>query len=162
MQRFAALFAAIDQTNATNAKVEAMVRYFSTAPPADAAWAVFFLTGRRIKRLVQSGSVGRWVTTATGLGEWLLGECYAVVGDGAETAALMLDQMPTAPSEDLSLAAWVEDRILPLRNADPEDQQFSVIDWLRGLDRWERFTLLKLLTGELRVGDADRLVEKAL
>ena len=28
MSRFAALFAAIDQTNSTNAKVEAMVRYF--------------------------------------------------------------------------------------------------------------------------------------
>ena len=162
MKRFAGLFAAIDQTNATNAKVEAMAQYFSTAPPADAAWAVFFLTGRRIKRLVQSGSVGRWVTTATGLGEWLLGECYAVVGDGAETAALMLDQMPTAPSEDLSLATWVEDRILPLRQAEPEDQQFYVIDWLRGLDRWERFTLLKLLTGELRVGVSQTLVVRAL
>ena len=29
-----------------------MVRYFAEAPPADAAWAVFFLTGRRLKRLV--------------------------------------------------------------------------------------------------------------
>jgi DNA ligase-1 len=162
MKRFAGLFAAIDHTNATNAKVDAMVQYFSTASPADAAWAVFFLTGRRIKRLVQSGSIGRWVTTATGLGDWLLGECYAVVGDGAETAALMLDQMPTAPSEDLSLATWVEDRILPLRHAEPEDQQFSVIDWLRGLERWERFTLLKLLTGELRVGVSQTLVVRAL
>ena len=37
MRRFARLFAAIDQTTSTNAKVEAMVQYFATAPPADAA-----------------------------------------------------------------------------------------------------------------------------
>ena len=52
MKRFADLFAAIDRTNSTTAKVEAMVQYLSAAPPADAAWAVFFLTGRRLKRLV--------------------------------------------------------------------------------------------------------------
>ena len=52
MNRFAALFAAIDGTNATNAKVEAIARYFADAPPADAAWAIYFLTGRRLKRLV--------------------------------------------------------------------------------------------------------------
>jgi len=104
--RFAGLFAAIDRTNSTNAKVEAMVQYFATAPPHDAAWAVFFLTGRRLKRLVHGMAVGQWALTATGLSEWLLGESYAVVGDGAETAALILDQLPSLPSEDTSLAEW--------------------------------------------------------
>ena len=110
MIRFAGLFAAIDRTNSTNAKVEAMVQYFATAPPHDAAWAVFFLTGRRLKRLVHGMAVGQWALTATGLSEWLLGESYAVVGDGAETAALILDQLPSVPSEDLSLAEWIEER----------------------------------------------------
>jgi DNA ligase-1 len=162
MKRFADLFAAIDQTNSTNAKVEAMVAYFSTSPPADAAWAVFFLTGRRLKRLIHGASVADWVTSATGFGNWMLGECYAVVGDGAETAALMLDQMPTIHSDAASLADWVENRILPLRTADPEDQQLAVIEWMRGLERWQRFTLLKLLTGELRVGVSQTLVVRAL
>src|SRR5690606_24876787 len=44
MKRFAELFAAVDGTTSTNAKVEAVVRYLRAAPPADAAWAVFFLT----------------------------------------------------------------------------------------------------------------------
>jgi DNA ligase-1 len=160
--RFAGLFAAIDQTNSTNAKVEAMVRYFATAPPHDAAWAVFFLTGRRIKRLVHGMAIGQWALAATGLSEWLLHECYAVVGDGAETAALILDQLPSLPAEDIALAAWIEDRILPLRDLDPLDQQAQVIGWLQRLGRWERFTLLKLLTGELRVGVSQTLVVRAL
>jgi DNA ligase-1 len=162
MTRFARLFATIDATTSTNAKIEAMAHYFASAPPADAAWAVFFLTGRRLKRLVPGKAIGDWAMAATGLKEWLLSECYAVVGDGAETAALILDQLPSTPSAELSLAHWVEDRILPLRQATAEHQQRQVIDWVRALGRWERFTLLKLLTGELRVGVSQTLVVRAL
>ena len=162
MIRFARLFAAIDQTNSTNAKVAAMADYFRHAPPADAAWAVFFLTGRRVKRLVPGAAIGDWTAAATGIEEWLLDECYAVVGDGAETAALVLDQLPAAPPEDISLAQWVEERILPLRNMPPEMQEARVIEWVQRLDRWSRFTLLKLLTGELRVGVSQTLVVRAL
>jgi DNA ligase-1 len=162
MKRFASLFAEIDQTNATSRKVEAMVRYFSAVPPADGGWAIFVLTGRRLKRLLPYRAVTDWVMAATGLPEWLLSECYAVVGDGAETAALALDQLPRMATEELSLAQWIEDRILPLRGADPEDQQRLVLQWLQSLDRWQRFTLLKLLTGELRVGVSQTLVVRAL
>ena len=52
MKRFSALYEALDRTTSTNAKVAALVAYFREAPPADAAWAVFFLTGRRLKRVV--------------------------------------------------------------------------------------------------------------
>ncbi len=162
MKRFAALFAAIDHTTSTNAKVEAMAAYFSSAPAADTAWAVYFLIGRRLKRLVPGRSIGQWALSATGLSEWLLGECYAVVGDGAETATLILDQLPAQAAAPLSLAQWVEGRIQPLRNIDPDEQQRRVIAWVRELDRWERFTLLKMLTGELRLGVSQTLVVRAL
>ena len=162
MKQFAALFAAIDHTTSTNAKVEAMVAYLSSAPAADAAWATFFLTGRRLKRLLPYRAIGEWTMTATGVSEWLLGECYAVVGDGAETATLILDQLPAAVAEPLSLAEWVEDRILTLRELDAREQQRRVIAWVRELTRWERFTLLKLLTGELRLGVSQTLVVRAL
>jgi hypothetical protein len=35
MQRFTALFLALDQTNKTNAKVQALVQYFNKATPED-------------------------------------------------------------------------------------------------------------------------------
>ena len=162
MRRFALLYDAIDSTTSTNAKVAAMVDYFKAAPPADAAWAVFFLTGRRLKRLVSYISIRDWTLAATGLEGWLLEESYSVVGDGAETAALVLDQLPPAPGEPLSLAHWVEQRILPLRTLDPDAQQQRVTGWFRELDRLQRFILLKLLTGELRVGVSQTLVVRAL
>ena len=162
MKRFAALYDAIDGTTSTNAKVAAMATYFGKAPPADAAWAVFFLTGRRLQRLVSHPAIRDWTLAATGLEEWLLGECYAVVGDGAETAALVLDQIAVDVTEDVALAEWVEGRILPLRNLDPVAQQERVSGWWRALDRLQRFMLLKILTGELRVGVSQTLVVRAL
>ena len=87
MRAFALLYDEIDRTTSTNAKVAAMARYFASAPPADAAWAVFFLTGRRLTRLLQYSLIHDWTMAATGVESWLLQECYSVVGDGAETAA---------------------------------------------------------------------------
>ncbi len=169
MRRFARLFALVDQTTSTNAKVAAMADYFASAPPADAAWAVYFLTGRRLTRLVPHAAVGRWARAATGVDEWLLHECYAVVGDGAETAALVLDQLPSAaatpagdgaPDEDL--AQWIEARLLPLRLLTPDEQDARVLAWVGGLDRWQRLVLFKLVTGELRLGVSQTLVVRAL
>lgn len=162
MREFARLYDEIDSTTSTNAKVAAMARYFAAAPRADAAWAVFFLTGRRLKRLVPHASIGEWTLAATGFEEWILSECYSVVGDGAETAALMLDQLPTLPETPLPLATWLEQRILLLRGLDPAEQQRRVSAWWPTLDRLERFILLKLLTGEFRVGVSQTLVVRAI
>ncbi|HEU4936475.1 MAG TPA: ATP-dependent DNA ligase [Vicinamibacterales bacterium] len=162
MKRFAALYDAIDSTTSTNAKVAAMVAYFKDAPPADAAWAVFLLTGRRLKRLISYPAIHAWTLAATGLESWLLEESYSVVGDGAETAALVLDQVAVVSSEDVPLSEWVEGRILPLRELDEDTQERRVTSWWSGLDRLQRFMLLKILTGELRVGVSHTLVVRAL
>ena len=163
MIRFARLFDEIDGTTSTNAKVAAMARYFAEAPAADAAWAVFFLTGRRLKRLVPYVAIHDWTLSATKLPSWVIEECYSVVGDGAETAALVLDQLP--PTDDpapLPLSRWVEDRIVPLRGMTPDLQRARVMDWWTPLDRLQRFVLLKMITGELRVGVSQTLVVRAL
>ena len=44
----------------------------------------------------------------------------------------MLDQLPSWPVGGLPLAAWIEERILPLRELDPLDAAGAVIDW------WQR------------------------
>ena len=163
MLRFASLFEAIDSTTSTNAKVAAMAKYFGEAPPADAAWAVFFLTGRRLKRLVPYAAIHDWTLADTHLPSWLIEESYSVVGDGAETAALVLDQLPAVENTSpLSLAQWVETRILALKDMAPDEQRRKVTEWWAPLDRLQRFVLLKMITGELRVGVSQTLVVRAL
>jgi ATP-dependent DNA ligase len=163
VKRFAALYDAIDRTMSTNAKVAALAAYFREAPPADAAWATFFLTGRRLKRLIASAALRAWAEEIAGIPDWLLLECYGAAGDFAEVAALLIDALPPAPREpDLPLAQWIQDRLLPLAAMDEAGQRAHVIAWWRGLPRNERFLLNKLLTGEFRVGVAQTLVVRAL
>jgi len=163
MKRFADLYEALDSTTSTLAKVAAMRRYFREAPPADAAWALWFLTGRRPKRLLGVRALVGWTLELTGTPDWLFGECYAVVGDLAECIALLLDDgsRVTHPDET-PLSEWMEQRILPLRTLEAEEQRARVTGWWRTLDRRELFLLNKLLTGELRVGVSATLVLRAL
>src|SRR5215471_750889 len=91
MRRFTDLYEALDRTTSTNAKISALAAYFRNAPAADAAWAAFFLTGRRLKRLVPSAALWTWAQEITGLPDWLLRECYSAAGDFAEVIALALD-----------------------------------------------------------------------
>lgn len=162
MKRFAALYEVLDQTASTNEKVAAMAAYFAGAPAADAAWAVFFLTGRRLKRLLPPRLLAGWAMEAVGVPEWLFEESYGSVGDLAETIALLLDARPRSSEEGLSLAAWVEERVLSLKELPEEEQRARVLGWWSGLDRWQTFVLNKILTGELRVGVSQTLVERAL
>lgn len=60
MKRFARLFRELDETTRTNEKVDALVRYFESTPPADAAWALAFLSGRRIQRAVNARLLFEW------------------------------------------------------------------------------------------------------
>ena len=90
MKAFSALFTQLDQTTRTNEKVAALESYFRAAPAQDAAWALWFLTGQRMKRVVKPGLLRVWAAEAAGLPLWMVEECYETVGDLAETLALLL------------------------------------------------------------------------
>ncbi len=163
MRRFVALFNALDATNSTQGKVDALRRYLQDAPPHDAAWGLYFLTGRRLKRLIPSVRLREWTSVASGLQPWLVEECYAVVGDLAETVALLAGGDAGNDAElDLPLHQWVEQRLLPLREADEDTRREQVTGWWRALPPDARFVLNKLLTGALRVGVSRRLVVRGL
>lgn len=87
--RFVDLFEALDRTTATTGKRAALEAYFRASPPRDLAWAVFFLTGRRLRRLIAARELRSWAAAHTGLPPWLIEECYHTVGDLAETLAIL-------------------------------------------------------------------------
>ncbi|MGB7755456.1 MAG: ATP-dependent DNA ligase [Salinisphaera sp.] len=163
MRRFTALYTRLDTTAATKPKVAAMRDYFADAPPADAAWAVSFLCGRRIKRLIAGPKLREWVAEAIDMPMWLVEESYSAVGDSAETMTLLLDEIAAGSDGlDVPLHEWVEDRILLLKNLDEAEQKTRLYGYWRELPTDARFTLNKLLTGAFRVGVSRRLVTRAL
>ncbi|MES2975812.1 MAG: ATP-dependent DNA ligase [Pseudomonadota bacterium] len=160
MKRFARLFAELDTTTSTNAKVEALQRYFGEAPPADAAWAVYFLAGGKPRQVVATARLRALACDVAGIEDWLFEECYQAVGDLAETIALVLPQ-DSEPS-DAGLAEWVEDRLLPLRGLPEDEIAVRVKGYWRELDAQGRFLLTKLVGGGFRVGVSKLLVQRAL
>jgi DNA ligase-1 len=160
MKRFARLYTALDETTATNEKVAALVEYFVSAPPADAAWAVHFLIGRRPKRLVSSARLRMWAAQEAGVPAWLFEESYHAVGDLAETITLLLP--PSENSSELPLAYWVEERLLRLQGEDEDAQREMMLESWRELGSRERFVWNKLITGSFRVGASQQLVIRAL
>ena len=87
MRRFAALIASFDETTRVNERIDAMVAYFRATDPADAAWAVHFLSGNRPKRLIPVRKLALWAMEQSGIPDWLFEECYRAAGDLAETIA---------------------------------------------------------------------------
>lgn len=162
MQAFAQLFRQLDEARGTNAKVAAMTDFFATASDADGAWAVYFLSGRRIKRLIGPQRLREWLASATGLPDWLVTETHEHVGDLAETIALMLQGQPGSTPDERGLAEWVEAEILSLRDDDDAQRQDRVTAAWQRLDEPGRFLYSKLITGALRVGVSQTLVERAL
>ncbi len=162
MRAFAQLYEALDRTTSTNAKVAALVAYFSSAPPADAARALFFLTGRKVKRLIPSRVLWELTRDLTGWPEWLLEHCYAAVGDFAEAMALLNDRGEVVPPVDLPLSRWITERVLPLKDMDAGEQREAMRRYWSDLDVAQTFVLNRIITGEFRVGASATLVVRAL
>ncbi|XLY86216.1 ATP-dependent DNA ligase [Ectopseudomonas mendocina] len=160
MKAFAELYARLDATTSSNAKLQAMQEYFAEAPPADAAWAVYFLAGGRPRQIVPTRVLRELATRLSGLSDWLFEESYQAVGDLAETIALLLPESQHASQQ--GLAWWLEEQLLPLRGLPPAELAERLPPLWAQLDRQSLMVSLKLLTGAFRVGVSKLLVTRAL
>jgi DNA ligase-1 len=162
MRLFAQLYAELDARTATLDKVAALRRYLAAAPPADAAWAVYFLAGGKPRQSVPGALLRATACTLAGIPDWLFEESYQAVGDLAETISLVLPPPASREGEDVGLAEWVETRLLPLRGQPPQAQAQCLAQWWGTLETAERFLLCKLIGGSFRVGVSKLLVQRAL
>ncbi|HZH44327.1 MAG TPA: ATP-dependent DNA ligase [Lysobacter sp.] len=161
MKRFAALYRELDRSTATLDKRAALIGYFRDAPPEDAAWGLWLLSGGKLARIANTTELREWIVEESGTPGWLVDECHAHVGDLAETLTLLLDD-PAQPCEEVPLHVWIEQRLLPVAGGDPLARRAAVVQGWRCLCADERLAFNKLLTGALRVGVSQRLVQQAL
>ncbi len=159
MKDFAQLFNTVDQTTKTSAKTAALAAFFRTASDSDKLWTIALFSGRRPKRAVTTTQLREWAAERAGIPQWLLEEAYPIVGDLAETLALIL---PAAQKpEDRPLTDWITD-LITLRNAEISDKKAAILDAWDRLDTTERFLFNKLITGGFRIGVSRKLMTRAL
>ncbi|MBM1557952.1 ATP-dependent DNA ligase [Sulfitobacter mediterraneus] len=159
MKQFATLFAAIDQSTKTTVKVAALADYFGQAPEEDRLWTVALFSGRRPKRAVTTTRLREWAAEVADLPLWLFEESYSVVGDLAETIALILPPNPSV--DNRSLTFWIN-ALRGLSDVDEPQRKAFVLEAWQQLGGAERFLFNKLLTGGFRVGISQKLMTRAL
>ena len=164
MHRFAALYSELDASSGTGDRVAALAAYFASADQADAAWALHVLLGKQGKRLITGRRLRQICLEGSPIPEWLFDDCYAHVGDSAETIALLWQQV--APRQDPGasqpLQVWMEELLPAAAALEGEAQAEAVRQLWQGLSASELLVANKLLTGGLRVGVGPGLVLRAL
>ncbi len=160
MKAFAKLYLDLDGSTSTQRKCGHIVHFLKSASHADAAWAIFFLIGGRIRRTVSTALMRRAACQLAAVPDWLFEQSYQAVGDLGETISLLL---PLPHTElELGLAECIEQRVLPLRGLDESDALQAVSDLWMQMQAQERFLFVKWVGGGLRVGVSRALVIRAL
>lgn len=159
MRHFADLINALETTNKTNAKIEAIIDYLERAPDEDKVWFIALFTGKRPKRNVNTNLMKEWALEITQLPFWLFQESYSSVGDLGETLSLILP--PPEKNIDRSLSQWMKDIIDLKDKNEGEKKEFVLHSW-NGLEYTERLIFNKLIGGSFRIGVSDKTLINAL
>ena len=159
MKAFAQLFLSLDETNKTNEKVRILKDYFTCVPDTDKMHMLALFSGRKPKRQINSTLVRNWAIEASHIPAWLFEESYHVVGDLAETMALLMPQ--NTEGSNKTLTEWIAEINSLDKKAEDEKKAWLLSSWAM-LDSQERFVFNKLLTGSFRAGVSQNLVIKAL
>ena len=159
MDNFTNLFHELDSTNSNNAKVRSLVKYFETVEREDALWMVSLFIGKRPKRTITLSLLREWTAEISEIPYWLFEESYHVIGDLAETIAILLPEPNKA--ENYTLTGIIT-KIKALGDLEESEKRSHVFDLWNSLSRESRFLFNKILTGGFRVGVSKKTIVKAL
>ena len=159
MKDFSDLINAVEITNKTNAKIDALVHYFKTAEEKDKLWVIALFTGKRPSRPVKSNLMKDWCMEVSKLPEWLFLESYSTVGDLGETLSLLLPNPEN--TIDKPLYVWLEE-LKELKPKSDEEKKVYVLNAWNNLDSKQRFIFNKLIGGSFRIGVSKKTLVNAL
>lgn len=159
MRDFARMFYDLDQTNKTNERLLILKDYFQKASEQDKVWAIALLSGRRPRRPLSTTKLREWASELGKIPLWLFEECYQIVGDLAETIALLLP--PPERQQSRPLNYWIN-YLRDLEKLEDEEKKRRVMSALMEMDAPERFAFNKFLTGSFRIGVSQKLMIRSL
>ena len=161
MHAFATLLDSLIYTRSRTAKLKLIADYLLATPDPDRGWAMAALTGDLDMPGVKPAVIRALIEERVDPVLFRMSRDY--VGDTAETVALLWPARPPLATEGADTSALsvagVVDTLLHLSRSDAPRALAAMLD---RLDAEERFALLKMATGALRVGVSARLAKTAL
>ncbi len=158
MRAFADLLDGLIYTRSRNAKLRLIGDYLRATPDPDRGWAMAALTGTLDLPAVKPALIRAMVEAR--VDPVLFAMSRDFVGDSAETIALLWPEPHVPPKEGAPLA--LSEVVATLGAISKSDAPATLAAMLDRLEADERFALLKLATGALRVGVSARLAKTAL
>lgn len=159
MKQLALLIEKLDSTTKTTEKVNALAEYLSASTGPDKVWLIALFTGRRPRRSIKLSYLREWAAEYKEIPNWLFEESYQIVGDLAETIALLIGGSESL--HEKSLFEWMQE-LKEVRIWDENKQKSWLENAWKGLAKREVFILNKLLTGGFRMGVSEGLLVQAL
>ncbi|MGU3399756.1 cisplatin damage response ATP-dependent DNA ligase [Brucellaceae bacterium D45D] len=157
MRAFAELLDRLVLTPQRNGKLRLLVDYFRATPDPDRGLALAAITRDLELQSVKPAMLRALIAERSD--PTLFAYSYDYVGDLAETISLIWPGPNETPMGDnLPLNVVVHE----LQNASRREGPLLVAGWLDLLGISERYALLKLVTGGLRIGVSARLAKQAL
>ncbi|OAN66216.1 cisplatin damage response ATP-dependent DNA ligase [Sphingomonas sp. TDK1] len=158
MRAFADLLDRLIYTRSRNAKLRLIGEYLRVTPDPDRGWAMAALTGGLDLPAVKPALLRAMIEAR--VDPVLYGMSRDFVGDSAETIALLWPEPAVPPPESGPLTlSQVVSTLSALSRSDAPAVLAGMLD---RLEADERYALLKLATGALRVGISARLAKTAL
>ena len=156
MRAVAELLDRLALTSARNTKLTMVRDYLRDTPDPDRGWALAALTGDLTFDAAKPAFIRKAVEAR--MDAQLFRWSYDYVGDLAEAVSLVWPSRPGANREP-----QLSEVIDALRSTSRADAQRLIEGWLDALPQArERWALLKLMTGALRVGLTARLAKRAV
>jgi DNA ligase 1 len=137
-----------------------LVRYLEQAEPADAAWAVHWLLGKRLRPSVSAELLRATAQQLSGLPDWLFAASLKASSDLAECISLVLPPPTRAPQ--FGLAHGMEQGLLPLRGMPPAQQSQTLARLWSELDAAGRELTVQILASRWRSPVSALQVQRAL
>jgi DNA ligase-1 len=166
MRRFVEACDAVGATTKKLAKVARVSELFQSLTVAEAGIAATFLTGRpfahRDERVLGVGGsqLSRVVAQLAGADANNLGESYRAHGDLGDMAEHLLKKRPATKDTSLQQVAAAFDELPKARNA---SQKSAIVTGLfEPMSAGEVKYCIKIMTGDLRIGLKENLVEEAI
>ena len=157
MHAFATLLDALIYTRSRNAKLKLVADYLLATPDPDRGWAMAALTEDLDLPGVKPALIRALIESR--IDPVLFRMSREFVGDTAETVSLLWPA-PVVPVDPTPLT--ITDAVESLRHLSRSDAPAELGRMLDRLDAEERIALLKMATGETRIGLSARLAKTAL
>ena len=155
MQAFSQLLDSLILTPGRNAKITLLCDYFARTPDPARGWALAAITGELDLKTIKPAMIRALVSER--MDEELFRLSYDYVGDLAETVSLVWPETHGA-----NYSPTLDEIVDTVRDTPKAKAPELIAHWLDRLGASERWALLKLVTGGLRIGVSARLAKQAL